>query len=96
LTKASERQIGGQHYCTLPIQPGEYIRKNGLGWYEGNAIKYITRYKQKGGVQDIKKAIHYLELILEEIEDVSPPHPDLFDPKPYSVSVSYGSNSTNL
>lgn len=96
MTKASERQIGGQHYRTFPIQPGEYIRKNGLGWYEGNAIKYITRYKQKGGAQDIKKAIHYLELILEEIEDVSPPHPDLFDSKSYSVSVDFRPGTTNL
>jgi hypothetical protein len=67
--KASERQIGGDHYKTLPIQPGEYIRKNNLGWYEGNAIKYITRYKQKGGRADIEKSIHYLELILEELDN---------------------------
>lgn len=67
--KASERQVAGTHYKSLPIQPGEYIRKNGIGWYEGNAIKYITRHKQKGGRQDIEKAIHYLELVLEEYED---------------------------
>ena len=77
MTKASERQEGGDHYKTMPIQPGEFIRKNNLGWYEGNAIKYVCRYKQKGGVQDIKKAIHYLELILEETENVSGSNPDL-------------------
>lgn len=70
MIKASERQVGGSHYKDLPIQPGEYIRKNGIGWYEGNAIKYITRHKQKGGKQDIEKAIHYLELVLEEYENV--------------------------
>lgn len=70
MVKASEVQIGGDHYKSLPIQPGEYIRKNGIGWYEGNAIKYITRHKQKGGKQDIEKAIHYLQLVLEEYEDV--------------------------
>jgi hypothetical protein len=75
--KASERQEGGSHYKSMAIQPGEFIRKNGLGWYEGNALKYICRYKQKGGIQDIKKAIHYLELILEETEDVSGSNPDL-------------------
>lgn len=64
--KATDKQVGGNHYKTLAIQPGEYIRKNGLGWYEGNAVKYITRHKQKGEKQDIEKAIHYLELILEE------------------------------
>jgi len=67
--KASEKQIGGEHYKTLPIQPGEFIRKNGIGWYEGNAIKYVCRYKQKNGKEDILKAIHYLELLLEEIDN---------------------------
>ena len=66
--KASDKQVGGDHYRSLPIQPGKYIRANGLGWYEGNIVKYITRYKQKGGKQDIEKVIHYAELILEELE----------------------------
>lgn len=66
---ASDKQVGGDHYRSLPIQPGHYIRANGIGWYEGNAIKYITRHKQKGGIQDIQKAIHYLELVLEEYGD---------------------------
>lgn len=65
---ASEKQIGGNHYKDMPIQPSEYITKNGIGWYEGNAIKYISRYKQKGGKADIEKAIHYLELLLETLE----------------------------
>lgn len=67
--KASSRQVGGDHYRSLPIQPGEFIRANGIGWYEGNAIKYICRHKQKGETQDIRKAIHYLELILEEYDN---------------------------
>ena len=66
---ASDKQVGGSHYKDLPIQPGQYIRANGIGWYEGNAIKYITRHKQKGGRQDIEKAIHYLELTLEEYDE---------------------------
>lgn len=66
---ASDRQVGGGHYVSLPIQPSHYIRANKIGWYEGNAIKYITRYQQKGGRKDIEKAIHYLELILEEIDN---------------------------
>lgn len=66
---ASLRQVAGDHYKTMKIQPGDFIRANGIGWYEGNAIKYICRHKQKGERQDIEKAIHYLELILQEYED---------------------------
>lgn len=60
------KQVGGTHYKNMPIQPGEFIRKNNLGWYEGNAIKYICRHKQKGGIEDLHKAIHYLELAMRE------------------------------
>jgi len=96
--KASERQEGGSHYKSMAIQPGEFIRKNGLGWYEGNAIKYICRYKQKGGIQDIKKAIHYLELILEETEDVSGSNPDLPFEQPTSLSTDarYSTNYVGI
>ena len=64
--KASDRQVGGGHYKDMAIQPSIYIYRNGLNWLEGNAIKYITRHKVKGGKADILKAIHYLELLLEE------------------------------
>lgn len=59
-----EHQHGGEHY-KLPIQPIEFINKNGLNFNEGNAIKYICRHRNKNGAEDIKKAIHYLEFILE-------------------------------
>jgi hypothetical protein len=62
---AMERQVGGEHYKNLAIQPIEYIVRNNLGWLEGNAVKYITRHKQKGERKDIEKAIHYLQIILE-------------------------------
>lgn len=62
---ASKTQVGGNHYQSLAIQPSEFIHRNGLGWCEGNAIKYITRHKAKGGRQDVLKAIHYLQLLLE-------------------------------
>lgn len=65
-SKASDKQVGGQHYKSMVIQPGHFIRANDIGWYEGNAIKYICRHKAKNGIQDIEKAIHYLELVLEE------------------------------
>ncbi len=67
--KASEEQVGGTHYKEMPIQPGEFIRKNGIGWYEGNAIKYICRYKQKNGKEDLLKAAHYIRLALERLDE---------------------------
>tara|TARA_B100000963_G_C22638709_1_gene679098 strand:- start:830 stop:1129 length:300 start_codon:yes stop_codon:yes gene_type:complete len=62
--KPLERQEGGDHY-DLPIQPLEYIHANQLGYIEGNIIKYATRHRKKNGVEDIKKIIHYCELLLE-------------------------------
>ena len=62
--KPLERQEGGDHY-DLPIQPLEYIHANQLGYIEGNIIKYPTRHRKKNGVEDIKKIIHYCELLLE-------------------------------
>jgi len=63
--KAKDKQVGGNHYKDMPIQPIDYIMKNGLGFCEGNIVKYITRYNSKGGVEDIAKALHYCELLLE-------------------------------
>jgi hypothetical protein len=59
-----EKQIGGKHY-SMKIQPAYFINENKLLFAEGNAIKYICRHSKKGGEEDIKKAIHYLEMILE-------------------------------
>lgn len=59
------KQIGGDHYKSMPIQPTEFIITNGLNWCEGNAVKYICRHRQKGERKDIEKAIHYLEILLE-------------------------------
>lgn len=66
---AKSKQVGGSHYRDMKVQPGEFIRANKIGWYEGNAIKYICRHNAKNGRQDIEKAIHYLELVLEEYND---------------------------
>jgi hypothetical protein len=57
------RQVGGDHYKTLPIQPVEFIEANGLGFCEGNVIKYLTRRKGPRLV-DLRKAAHYLELLI--------------------------------
>lgn len=62
---ALDKQVGGDHYKNLPIEPIEYIYKNNLGYCEANVVKYITRYANKGGVQDLDKVIHYVELLKE-------------------------------
>jgi len=59
------KQIGGSHYMYFDIQPAEFINRNKLLFAEGNAIKYICRHSKKGGIQDIDKAIHYLEMVKE-------------------------------
>lgn len=64
------KQVAGDHYKTLKIQPIEYIVGNQLGWCEGNIVKYITRWKQKGGIEDIDKVIHYAEMLKELNSDV--------------------------
>lgn len=61
---ALTKQVGGDHYKDCAIQPVEYIHANGIEYLEGNVIKYVTRHKAKNGAADIRKAIHYLELIL--------------------------------
>ena len=65
-----KKQVSGTHYMYMEIQPAEFINKNKLLFAEGNAIKYICRHSSKGKEEDIKKAIHYLEMILERDYDV--------------------------
>jgi len=55
-----------QDHYNVPIQPVEFIVKNDLGFREGNVIKYVCRHKAKNGAEDIRKAMHYLEMILED------------------------------
>jgi hypothetical protein len=62
---AFKKQEGGSHYKGLAIQPYDYIQGNGLDWGSGNVVKYISRHKQKNGAEDVRKAIHYCEMILE-------------------------------
>jgi hypothetical protein len=70
---ALDKQVSGSHYKDKGIQPIVYIHANDLGFCEGNVIKYVTRHKEKNGAADIKKAIHYLELLLElEYKDGNP------------------------
>lgn len=62
---ALNRQKGGNHYKKLIIQPIEYCQKNELNSLESFVIKYVTRHRDKNGKEDIEKAIHCLELLLE-------------------------------
>lgn len=61
---ALEKQVGGDHY-KMPIQHAEFCQRNRLSWCESAAIKYIVRHQRKGGKQDLLKAIHYLEILIQ-------------------------------
>ena len=65
-----DRQVGGDNYQSMKIQPAEFINKNKLPFAEGNAIKYICRHINKGGEQDLEKAKHYIDLELEKVHKV--------------------------
>ena len=62
---ALSKQVAGNHYKDQPIQPVEYIHANAIGYFEGNVIKYVSRWRKKNGVADLEKAKHYIELLLE-------------------------------
>lgn len=62
---AMKEQIGGDHYRLLPIQITEFCQRNELNFCEANAVKYVCRHRRKHGAEDVRKAIHYLQLLLE-------------------------------
>jgi len=57
-------QVSGDHYRYHAIQPIEYIHANGIPFAEGNIIKYVTRWRDKGGIKDLEKARHYIDLLI--------------------------------
>ena len=63
--KSLKYQQGGNHYKDMPVQVVEYCHKNNIGYLAGNVIKYVSRYKNKNGIEDLEKAIHYLEILKE-------------------------------
>lgn len=63
--KATDTQIGGNHYKQFKVQPIEFCMKNGLNACQTNIVKYICRYKHKNGKEDLLKALHYVELLME-------------------------------
>lgn len=70
--KATNKQVGGDHYKKCKIQPIEYIHANGLGFIEGCIVKYISRWRDKGGLEDIHKIKHYCDLLIELEEKNEP------------------------
>jgi len=65
MTAALDKQVGGDHYKDLKIQPVQYIHANNMPYLEGNVVKYITRWRNKNGLADLEKAKHYIELIIQ-------------------------------
>lgn len=64
-TSALAAQEDGNHYKDLAIQPVEYIHANNIPYMEGNVIKYVTRWRNKNGIADLRKARHYIDLLIE-------------------------------
>lgn len=62
--EANSKQIGGDHYKTA-IDPWDAIEAWGLGYFDGNAVKYLSRWRKKGGIQDLEKAAHYIQKLIE-------------------------------
>jgi hypothetical protein len=65
MASANETQVGGDHYKKQSIEPWDFIVANDIGFLEGNAIKYLTRWKSKNGLQDLEKARHYVDKLIE-------------------------------
>ena len=66
-----DKQIGGSHYKDFPIQPYEFISKNNLSFFQGNVIKYVCRYLNKNGIEDLEKIKHYCELEIKKLKDLN-------------------------
>lgn len=62
---ANEYMVGGNHYKSLSYETWDVINDWGLGYFDGNAVKYLSRWKKKGGVEDLRKAKHYIEKLIE-------------------------------
>lgn len=65
MTNALDVQVDGTHYKQMKIQPVQFIHANGIPYLEGNVIKYVSRWRSKGGLADLEKAKHYIDLLIE-------------------------------
>ena len=90
-----DTQVGGDHYKDMKIQPSEFINKNKMQFAEGNAIKYICRHQKKGGKQDLEKAKHYIDMIIERDYGDDTYKSQTFEfSLPNDLSISYGDVET--
>ena len=62
---AYDKQVGGSHYKKMKIQPSKFVIENELLFPEGSVIKYICRHRFKNGKEDLEKAVHFIEMIIE-------------------------------
>ena len=92
-------QHGGNHYKDLAIQPVEYCQKNKLPFCESSVIKYVTRWRDKGGIEDLRKAIHFIQMLItletgetvtEEVKDRFTPLSEKSEPRPSSSRMGIG------
>jgi hypothetical protein len=65
IESANDTQVGGSHYKDCKIQPTEFIHANNIPFIEGNIIKYVIRHRNKNGIEDLKKAKHYIDLLIQ-------------------------------
>lgn len=100
---ALNTQVGGSHYKDMVIQPVEFIERNNLGFCVGNVIKYVCRYKSKNGIEDLKKAKHYLEILIDiendkdnELESVEIPIEPSDEQGPSEVDAPVPSEEVNI
>lgn len=90
MTDALSKQVGGGHYKSCAIQPIEYIHANGLGFIEGSVVKYITRWRQKGGIQDLEKVKHFVDLLIQMETEGVPAITRKLPPPAVQVASSLG------
>lgn len=69
------KQVGGSHYKSYKIQPIEFILENEIPFLEANVIKYVCRWRDKNGLEDLQKAKHYLEILIERLPEIYPHQP---------------------
>ena len=84
LLSSFSRQVGGNHYADYAIQPLEFCVKNNIPFLEGNVIKYICRWRNKNGIQDLEKAKHYIEMLIELEKANAPTTSELEDLRHYN------------
>ena len=90
---ALDKQEGGSHYKDMAIQPVEFIVANNIPFREANVIKYVSRWQDKGGLEDLQKARHYLDMIIEDVEPETEKFPEGLGPKnEYVENYGFGIN----